>query len=219
MNDMSKENIERFEELASRIERDGMDKLMEYIRKSDFYTAPASTRFHLSCEGGLLQHSLNVYDCLIAKKENPVWKGIMEEVGDESLIMMALFHDICKTKFYVKDTRNQKTYDKDKVAAAESWQVKSDAQGEFIWESVPSYSIEDEIPLGHGEKSVMMLEKYVDLTKDEMYAIRWHMGFTVDSSQYATLGTAMEKYPIVLALHEADLEASKLMEDTDGNKS
>lgn len=216
---MSKENIRRFEELAGSVKRDGIDSLMEYIRDSDFYTAPASTRFHLSCEGGLLQHSLNVYDCLIAKKANPIWKDILEKAGDESLIIMALFHDICKTKFYVKTEKNQKTYDKGKVAAAESWQVKNDSRGDFIWETVTAYSIKDEMPLGHGEKSVMLIEKNMQLTEEELYAIRWHMGFTVDSSQYLTLGIAMEKYPIILALHEADLEASKLMEDIYGNRS
>jgi len=213
-----KDNITRFEELAANVHRDGMDKLMNYVRTSDFFTAPASTRFHLSCEGGLLQHSLNVYDCLMAKKNNPVWRPVLEEVGEESLTVMALFHDICKTRFYVQGTRNQKTYDEDKVAAAESWQVKHDALGDFIWETVLSYDVEDGMPLGHGEKSVMILDKYIDLTKAETYAIRWHMGYTEDQSQYRYLDKAMEKYPIVLALHEADLEASKLMEDKDGNK-
>ena len=211
-------NIERFESLVATINREGMDKLMSYIRSSDFYTAPASTRFHLSCEGGLLQHSLNVYDCLVAKKESPVWGPIVKEVGDESLIIMALFHDICKTRFYVKSTKNQKTYDKDKVAAADQRQVRHDDGGDFIWEVVPAYTIEDDMPLGHGEKSVMILDKYIMLTKEETYAIRWHMGFTEEKSQYGSLDKAMEKHPIVLAMHEADLEASKLMEDKDGNK-
>lgn len=212
------DNIARFEELASNVHREGMDHLMNYVRTSDFFTAPASTRFHLSCEGGLLQHSLNVYDCLAAKKNNPVWKPVLEDAGEESLIVMALFHDICKTRFYVPGNRNQKTYDVDKVAAAERWQVKHDAGGDYIWETVPTYNVEDEMPLGHGEKSVLILDKYIHLTKLETYAIRWHMGYTEEQSQYKYLDKAMEKYPIVLALHEADLEASKLVEDTDGNK-
>ena len=95
-----------------KVQRDGKDKLMAYIRdKSDFYTAPASTKFHLSCEGGLLQHSLNVYDCLIAKKESPVWKDIMATVPEESIIIMSLLHDLCKTNFYIGTTKNQKTYE------------------------------------------------------------------------------------------------------------
>ena len=214
----NEKNIARFKELVGQVNRSGMDKLMGYIEASDFYTAPASTRFHLSCEGGLLQHSLNVYDCLVAKKENPIWKGIFDAVSDESLIIMALFHDLCKTRFYKKSTKNQKTYDKEKVAAAENWQIKHDDGGAYIWETVPTYTIDDEMPLGHGEKSVLILDKYIELTKEETYAIRWHMGFTEEKSQYSSLDKAMERYPIVLAFHEADLEASKLLEDKEGNK-
>lgn len=211
-------NIKRFEELTSRVNREGMDRLLNMLKGTDFYTAPASTRFHLSCEGGLLQHSLNVYDCLVAKKESPVWKDIVSSVGDESLIVMALFHDICKVNFYKKGFKNQKTYDPDRIAASTNKRL-FDEGGEFVWETVTSYTIEDEMPLGHGEKSVMILDKYIELTKEETYAIRWHMGFTEEKSQYGSLDKAMEKYPIVLALHEADLEASKLMEDKEGNKN
>ena len=120
------ENIQRFEELLGFAQRPGMDKLINYIKKNtDFYSAPASTRFHLSCEGGLLQHSLNVYDCLVAKKENPIWQSILAEVSDEKLIVMALLHDLCKANFYIEGTKNQKTYDAEKVAAAEGWSVTS----------------------------------------------------------------------------------------------
>ncbi len=215
----NEENISRFEQLMGKVERDGKKELMNYIKnKTDFYKAPASTQFHLSCEGGLLQHSLNVYDCLIAKKESPVWKGVFESIPEESLIIMALLHDLCKVNFYIKSTKNQKTYDKDKVAAAEGWQRKHDSMGDFIWETVLKYEINDTMPLGHGEKSVMLIHCFMKLKTDEIFAIRWHMGFSEDKTQYKALGEAMEKYPIVLALHEADLEASNLMEDTDGNK-
>lgn len=206
------ENIQRFEEITSGITREGITELMTYIKKSDFYTAPASTRFHLACEGGLLQHSLNVYDCLMAKKENPIWKDILASIPNESLAIMSLFHDLCKTYFYEITTKNQKTYDADKVAAAQGWQVKHDAGGDFIWETVPSYTINDKMPLGHGEKSCFLLQNYIKLTTDELYAIRWHMGFSEPSEQWNAMGAAMEKHPIVLALHEADLEASKLFE-------
>ena len=95
------ENILRFEELLGSVQKEGISKLMNYIRNNtDFYKAPASTRFHLACEGGLLQHSLNVYDCLVAKKESPIWKPILSDIPDESLIIMALLHDLCKANFY-----------------------------------------------------------------------------------------------------------------------
>ena len=213
------ENIKRFEGLMAKVNRPGIEQLLEHIRKNtDFYSAPASTKFHLSCDGGLLQHSLNVYDCLVQKKNNPLWKNILEEIPEESLILMALLHDVCKVNTYVKGTRNQKTYDPEKVAAADSWSVKTDSLGNFIWETVLAYEFKDTIPLGHGEKSVILLNSFIKLTKYEVFAIRWHMGFSEDKSQYNALGDAMEKYPIVLALYEADLEASKVMEDVDGNK-
>lgn len=213
------ENIKRFEELMNSVTREGKDKLMDYIKnKTDFYKAPASTQFHLSCEGGLLQHSLNVYDCLIAKKDSPIWKKTFEKIPDESLIIMALLHDLCKVNFYVKGTKNQKTYDADKVAAAEKWQVKHDAMGDFVWETVLNYEVKDSMPLGHGEKSVMLINCFMRLINFEIFAIRWHMGFSEEKSQYKALGEAIEKYPIILALHEADLEASKILEDVSGNK-
>ena len=206
------ENTRRFEELLASADRAGIDKLLGYIRKTDFYRAPASTRFHLACEGGLLQHSLNVYDCLIAKKESPVWKPILAEIPDESLIIMALLHDLCKANFYKEGTKNQKTYDPEKVAAAESWQRKHDQMGDFIWETVKTYQVDDQLPLGHGEKSVMLIQCYIRLTMQEVMAIRWHMGFSEAKENYNAVGQAMEKYPVVLALHEADLEATKILE-------
>ena len=209
----TEENIKRFEELLSSTGRTGADKLLGYIRnKTDFYGAPASTRFHLAREGGLLQHSLNVYDCLVAKKESPVWKPILAEIPDESLVIMALLHDLCKTNFYAKGTKNQKTYDAEKVAAAEPWQRKHDQMGDFIWETVQTYQVDDQLPLGHGEKSVMLIQCYIRLTMPEVMAIRWHMGFSEAKENYAAVGQAMEKYPIVLALYEADLEATKILE-------
>ncbi len=213
------ENIKRFEELMAKIERAGKEELMDYIRnKTDFYYAPASTRFHLSCEGGLLQHSLNVYDCLVAKLSSPVWNKFLKDVPEESLILMALLHDLCKVNFYVKGSKNQKTYDAEKVAAADKWQVKHDEKGNFIWETVSTYEVDDKMPLGHGEKSVMLINCFMKLKTIEIFAIRWHMGYAEEKSQYNALSSSMEKYPVVLALHEADLEASKLFEENTGNK-
>ena len=211
-------NIKRFEELLGSVKREGIENMLKYCRNSDFYKAPASTIYHLSCEGGLLQHSLNVYDCLVAKRQSPFWKNVLKDVTDESLIIVALLHDLCKTYFYVGTTKNQKTYDPEKVAKAASWQVKTDSMGSFIWETVAAFTVEDQMPLGHGEKSVFIASQYIKLLTPEMYAIRWHMGYSEDSSQYRTLGAAMQKHSLVLALNEADLEASQIIEDTNGNK-
>lgn len=184
---------EKFEKLLIDTERAGIDKLLEFVRKSDFYTAPASTRFHSCHEGGLLEHSMNVYNCLIQKRQNPVWAKALENVGDDSLAICALLHDLCKTYFYVVDYRNKKN---------ESG----------VWERVPFYTIDDKIPYGHGEKSVMMIEEYIKLKSMERYAIRWHMGWSEPKESYNALGKSMGKYPLVLALHEADQEATYLCE-------
>ena len=185
--------VKEFEDLLLSTKREGIDKLLEFIRKSDFYKAPASTRFHSCHESGLLEHSLNVYKCLKEKRSNIIWKEPLEKIPEESLIISALLHDLCKTYFYVVDYRNK----------------KNDAG---VWEKVPYYTVDDKIPYGHGEKSVMMIEEYIKLTPTERYAIRWHMGWSEPKESYNALGAAMGKYPLVLALHEADQEATYLLE-------
>lgn len=199
-----KTNIEQFEELLTSVERDGMNELLEFIRKSDFYTAPASTRFHSCHEGGLLEHSLNVAKCLFEKLNNPTWAETLNEVGRESLIISALLHDICKSYFYGTELKNKKVYS--------DHGKKSDSNGRFDWETVPSYVVDDKIPYGHGEKSVMMVEEFIKLKPVERYAIRWHMGFTEPKESWNTLTAAIKKYPLILALHEADLESTYLLE-------
>ena len=207
--------INRFEELIESVSRDGIDRLMDFIRKSDFYKAPASTRFHGSYEGGLLEHSLNVYERLVDKENNPMWAEIYKDIDPDSFIIVALLHDICKTYYYSTELKNQKTYDAEKVANAERRQVKHDNNGDFIWETVPAYVVDDKIPYGHGEKSVMMIEEYIKLKPVERYAIRWHMGPYSGQQDWNTLGDAIERYPLVLALFEADMESTRIMEKED----
>ena len=209
---MSNENVCRFEKLLQGVKREGVEELLNFIRGSDFYTAPASTRYHLAEEGGLLKHSLHVYDCLMKKKENPVWKEALSDVSDDTFILVSLLHDLCKTYFYGEELKNRKTYDEEKVKAANPRTVKRDANGEFIWETVPAYVVDDKCPLGHGEKSVFFIMQFVKLTMLKIAAIKHHMGAYCDSSQWNTLGQAYEKYPLALALHESDLEATYLLE-------
>lgn len=209
---MSNENVCRFEKLLQGVKREGVEELLNFIRSSDFYAAPASTRYHLAEEGGLLKHSLHVYDCLMEKKENPVWKEALSDVSDDAFILVSLLHDLCKTYFYGEELKNRKTYDEEKVKAANPRTVKRDANGEFIWETVPAYVVDDKYPLGHGEKSVFFIMQFVKLTMLEIAAIKHHMGAYCDSSQWNTLGQAYEKYPLALALHESDLEATYLLE-------
>ncbi|MDE7243754.1 MAG: hydrolase [Oscillospiraceae bacterium] len=195
--------IIRFEAELNKVQRPGMDKLLEYIRGSDFYRAPASTKYHLAAPGGLLQHSLNVLDALRGLLQ---WNGIenhweyhtackiVDTIPDDSVTIMALLHDICKTHFYGTGTRNQ----------------KNERTGK--WEKVPFYTIDDRMPLGHGAKSAMIIKQYTTLTSQEMYAIWHHMGFNGDYENDAAVGKSIEMYPAVLALQTADMMASRFME-------
>ncbi len=202
--------INRFEaemELVSR-SRPDVDKLMDYIQHSDFYTAPASTKYHLACEGGLLQHSLNVLDALrglLSWRSDGQWEyraagKVADAIPGESVTIAALLHDICKTYFYTTAMRN----------------VKNEKTGR--WEKQPYYTIEDKMPLGHGPKSAMIVKQYMTLTTPEMYAIWWHMGFNGNYENDTAVGAAFEKYPLALALYTADMMASRLMEAEKDNK-
>ena len=201
-------NIARFERELGKVQRPGMDKLLEYIRKSDFYTAPASTKYHLAAPGGLLQHSLNVLDALrglLDWRSDGAWEyraagKVVATIPDESVTVMALLHDICKTHFYGTSTRN----------------VKNDATGK--WEKVPFYTVDDKMPLGHGPKSAMIVKQYTTLTTAEMYAIWHHMGMTGDYENDNAVGKSIEMFPAVLALHTADMMASRFMEGEKENK-
>ena len=178
---------EKFIQLLRKTNREGIEDLINFIEeKTDFFTAPASTRFHGSHEGGLLEHSMKVYEILDYKIKNNV---IDLHVPEDTIIIVSLLHDICKANFYKVDYRNAKN-----------------ARGE--WEKVPYYTIDDTIPYGHGEKSVMMLTEYIKLTSEEKYSIRWHMGFSEPKEVYSSLGAAYKKYPLALLVNEADLEAT-----------
>ena len=177
---------EEFISLLRSTNREGIEEVIQFLEKSDFYKAPASTRFHGSFEGGLLEHSMKVYEILKHKVKNSV---LDLNVSDDTLIIIALLHDICKVNFYKVDYRNAKN-----------------ERGE--WEKVPYYAVDDTIPYGHGEKSVMMITEYMKLTVEEKYCIRWHMGFTEPKEAYNTLGQAFKKFPLALILHEANLEAT-----------
>lgn len=177
---------EKFIELLKSTNRPGIEDLISFLEKTDFFTAPASTRFHGSFEGGLVEHSLKVYEILDYKAKNNVLKL---EIPDDTIKIVSLLHDICKLNFYKVDYRNAKN-----------------ALGE--WEKVPYYTIDDTIPYGHGEKSVMMITEYMKLTPEEKYSIRWHMGYTEPKENYNAIGASYTKYPIALLTHEADLEAT-----------
>lgn len=177
------------------ITREGADKLLEYLTssKSDFFTAPASTRYHGAYEGGLLEHSLNVYHCLADYVERERVKNTYNFTPSaESVALTALLHDLCKVNFYKTDYRNSKN-----------------DQG--VWEKVPYYTIDDTLPYGHGEKSVYIISGYMRLTREEAFAIRYHMGFSGKEEPH-DVGKAFEMFPLAFALSVADMEATYFLE-------
>lgn len=176
------------------IKREGADKLLEFLEKSDFFTAPASTRFHGAYEGGLLQHSLNVYECLVDFLARPrVKERYKLNPTAETTAITALLHDVCKVNFYTVQMRNS----------------KNDKTGQ--WEKIPFYTIDDKLPYGHGEKSVYMVSGFMRLSREEAMAIRWHMGFSGIEDKN-TIGKALEIFPLAFALSVADMEASYFLE-------
>lgn len=172
------------------IHREGADRLLEWLQTTDFFTAPASTRYHCACPAGLVMHSINVYEVMMEKHFDP------ETDSAESFALCALLHDVCKAQFYKVSSRN----------------VKNERTGQ--WEKVPYYVIEDAFPYGHGEKSVFLIERFVRLKPAEATAIRWHMGGFDDAARGGnfSISVAYDKYPIAVKLHLADLEATYLRE-------
>lgn len=179
------------------IKRDGADKLLEYLKKSDFFTAPSSTRYHGSHEGGLVEHSVNVYHCLKDYLSRPRTKELYGmNYSEETIAIVALLHDLCKVNFYTVEYRNRKNDD-------------------GVWEKYPCYTINDTLPYGHGEKSVYIISGFFygenRLSREEAFAIRYHMGFS-GTEDKNTIGKALEMYPLACALNVADMEASYFME-------
>ena len=178
------------------IHREGADKLLEYLDSpaSDFFTAPASTRYHGSREGGLCEHSINVYKCLknyLARPEVQAEYGLSYD--EETIAIAALLHDICKVNCYRVSQRNVKGPD-------------------GKWQSVPYYEFDDQLPYGHGEKSVDIASGYMRLTREEAFAIRYHMGFSTEMDA-RNVGNAFAAYPLAIALYISDMEATYFVDD------
>ncbi len=190
------DNQKRFEEIYhSKIKREGADKLWEYLisPSSDFFYAPASARYHGAYEGGLLEHSLNVYDCLCDYLNRSRCKELYGmEYSEETIAIVSLLHDLCKVNCYKKGSRNVK-----------------DESGKWI--SVPTFEFDDKMPYGHGEKSVYIINGYLRLSREEAFAIRYHMGFS-GTEDARNVGTAFEMYPLAFALSVADMEATYYIE-------
>lgn len=176
------------------IKREGAEQLLDFLlNRSDFFTAPASTKYHNAFEGGLLRHSLNVYHSLVSYLDRERVKETYKMNYDkETVAIVALLHDICKVNFYKVTTRNVK-----------------DENG--VWRSVPAYEINDTLPYGHGEKSVYVITGFMKLSREEAFAIRYHMGFS-GNEEARDVGKAFEMFPLAVALSFADMEATFFIE-------
>lgn len=192
---------ERFIEIYQKnIKREGADKLLEYLLGSDFFTAPASARFHNSFEGGLCDHSLNVYDCLVSYLNTARVKQTFGfSYSDESIAIVALLHDLCKIAVYKKGFRNVK-----------------DEKGQ--WQRVDTFEYDDQLPYGHGEKSVYIISGYMRLTREEAFAIRYHMGYSSEREDPRNVSAAFEMFPLAFALSTADSEATYFIEGKNSKK-
>ncbi len=172
-----------------KVQREGAERFLSWLAGTDFFTAPASTKFHCACPGGLAMHSLNVYRVLREKYFD-------EGDSEESFALCGMLHDVCKAQFYKTATRN----------------VKNDETGQ--WEKKPFYTVEDAFPYGHGEKSVYLIERFLRLKPAEAMAIRWHMGGFDEAARGGSfaISNAYDRYPLAVKLHLADLEATYLRE-------
>ena len=197
------EEFKRFKDLLSSVKRDGIPEFLQYlIDKTDFFIAPSSTKYHDARDGGLLHHSLKVYDNLVALS-----KMFTVDVPADSLIIIALLHDVCKANFYQMTKKALPRKD-------EKGELVLDDFGRKIWDETLVYDIVDRFPCGHGEKSVILIQRYIRLTDEEIMAIRWHMMAYDDvKNSYAgnlAITNASDKYRIIPLVHMADLAASFL---------
>ena len=190
---------QRFIQLAKEnIKREGIDKLLEYLQRTDFFDAPASAKFHSVYNGGLCDHSLNVYNRYIANLQNEYGKDWQNKISLESATIIALFHDICKVDYYKQDVKNVKE--------------------EGVWVQKPYFKVEDNLPYGHGEKSVYIVNGFLRLTREEAMAINWHMG-GFDSrvrGGFYGLDQVFYTYPTALIFHLSDIQATYLDETQEG---
>ena len=183
--------VNRFINLLKQTEKINIDLLINYLEnETDFFVAPASSNYHGNYYGGLLEHSLLVYDNMV--KINNM---LINPFNKNELIISGLLHDICKSNFYTDSIRNKKIDNK--------------------WVQEPYFAVDDMNPLGHGEKSVIIIQQFIKLNENELYAIRWHMMSYDDVTRGYTgnlsLTNALTKYPIITLIHMADLFSISLL--------
>lgn len=193
-----------FESLLKKTKRPGIDDLIDWFNSDgcDFYYAPASTRYHGAYDGGLLEHSLNVYDCIKYEYDHLKRSNFsIPDIPEDSLIICSLLHDICKVNTYKPDFRN----------------VKDKETGQ--WHQEPCYIRDPKLPMGHSAKSIYIVQNFIQLNRDEAQAIFWHMG-AYDTSAYNTnneLSSAYTNNFLAYLLNAADMLATYVCENPNYN--
>lgn len=194
---------EQFITIAKKnISRCGIDDLLNYLESTDFYTAPASTKYHGAYEGGLLEHSINVYFAMVDFMSSILYRDVSwQETRPnilESVTIVSLFHDLCKIGKYEKSVKN----------------VKDNDTG--IWHQEDCYIYnKNQFRLGHSTASLYIISKFLMLKDEEAQAIYWHMG-GFDTSQYSSvndLGAAFTENQLAFCLHMADMIATYIDEN------
>lgn len=192
---------EEFISLIESIEREDFnrDKLLAKLENSDFYYAPASTKYHGSYRGGLLDHSLAVYHNLVSLVKN---KGLEDLVNKDTLKVIGLLHDISKMNLYEKTFSNKKVY----TEAG----TKVDAGGKYEWQVIESYKVKDEpFSIGsHEQTSEYMISKFCELTREETEAILHHHGGLSWDSSKMEVAPIYGRNELACLLHLADMLAT-----------
>jgi len=196
-------NWTRLLEELKAVKREGMDEFIKFLEeRTDFKTAPASTKYHMNYPGGLAEHTLNVLR-FTRHAQNMVQ---VPEMSADSITLVSILHDLCKVNYYKRD----EVFDKEYKNETNRWRMME------VW------GVDDKVPLGHGEKSVILAVRYLSLTLEEMVAIRWHMAWSDQGvhSYYpsgAPFKTSLEKYPLlkllILGDEMAELHESFAYED------
>lgn len=194
LDDQERINVQaEIESLLLSVKRDGMEELVDWLKNSTYFIDPASANYHLNCDGGLAWHSLSVYKTL----RKLIATGLYGDVASDTIIITALLHDVCKVGTYEKVPKTNTYFSTDKT------------KRHYV--TFEGYVNKDDFPFGHGEKSVTLIQDFIKLTEEEKLMIRYHMGaFNVDEQNNYSKSCSM--YPSVLALQEADMTSSSVIE-------
>ena len=179
----------KIEEDLKSTQREGIDNLLSYMAKYDYFTAPASSNYHSNVDGGLAYHSYLVQKLLLEKKQR-----YNLDITEAECKIAGYLHDLCKMNMYKRDMK-----------------LKKDSSGKK-WVAYPVYTIDEDFPIGHADKSIILASRFIKLTANEIYMIKYHMGIPTEYADNKAYGSAVKKCPAIVAMQTADMEASMILE-------